>query len=445
MQTVREPAVAGFFYPGDRDVLADQVDGYLAGAAVPDKYSRLLIAPHAGYDYSGSFAAEAYRALDPEVHRILILGPTHRVGIAGMALAGADAHATPLGLVETDPELTSLLERLPGVVTSPVVHAQEHSLEVHLPFLQRVLDNFTVVPLAVGNASAKDVARVIEKALDLPGTAVVVSSDLSHYNPVALARELDKRTVAQILNRAEPLSSSDACGVFPVNGLMHFANDRGWEGELLSLGNSADTAGDDRSVVGYASIAWYPQADGDGLLGVARKVLGDALDVQVPETGSAAEGDDSPGASFVTLSMNGQLRGCIGSLQPVRGLVDDVAANAKAAAFGDPRFPPLTPGELPSVDIQVSVLSSPEYLVDGPAEEEPLLAMLKPGVHGVVWTGGGGHATFLPQVWGQLPEPAEFLRQLKRKAGVPEDYWGQDVRLQVYTVASTKGPALPDV
>ncbi len=463
MQNVREPAVAGFFYPGEGSDLLDQVDDYLEQAPAPTQYSRVLIAPHAGYDYSGPFAATAYRALDPGVSRVLILGPTHRVGIDGMALAGAQAHVTPLGLVETDRELTELIEQLPAVITAPVVHAQEHSIEVHLPFLQRVLGDFTVVPLAVGNAAPEDVSRAISTALGLPGTAVIISSDLSHYHPSGLARNLDGETVRQIVSLDGYVGSNQACGAFPVNGLLHFARNNGWAGKTLALGNSSDTAGDEKSVVGYASIAWYPEEASETVLDVARDAIGEAVNGRAPARNQAdlssadpsAEGRyskseefqdqqlENPGASFVTLTLDGRLRGCIGSLRASRALGEDVAGNAVAAAFSDPRFPPVTAGEFPLLDIEVSVLGAPEPLLEGAAPEDTALGLLQPGRHGVVWTGGGGRATFLPQVWEDLPDPGQFIRQLKRKAGVDEDYWGEDVRLQVYTVSSVKGPARP--
>lgn len=257
---LRSPAVAGMFYPGNPSVLRATVDELLAGVSAScPRQPKALIVPHAGYIYSGSTAAAAYAALAPwaaTIRRVVLLGPTHRVAVDGLALPESEAFATPLGTVPIDAEAVAAVADLPQVVMSERVHAPEHSLEVHLPFLQRVLGEFTVVPLAVGNASPEAVAEVLERLWGGPETLIVVSSDLSHYLPYAKAQEVDGNTCRHILQLDTHIHPEQACGAYPVNGLLLTARRRGLHPQLLACCNSGDTAGDRQRVVGYAAFAF---------------------------------------------------------------------------------------------------------------------------------------------------------------------------------------------
>ena len=220
---------------------------------------KALIVPHAGYVYSGSTAALGYACLDPArslITRVVLLGPAHRVPVRGLALSGADAFATPLGLVRLDHPTEAALAALPQVAIDPEAHAWEHSLEVQLPFLQEVLDDFSVVPLVVGDAEPGDVAGVIEAAWGGPETLILISSDLSHYLPYARAQAIDRHTVRRILDLDGPLEDGLACGGRPVNGLLVAARRHGFRPHLLGMCNSGDTAGDRSRVVGYAAISF---------------------------------------------------------------------------------------------------------------------------------------------------------------------------------------------
>lgn len=262
--TIRPPAVAGMFYPGDPELLGRTVDQLLA-AAPPASASRpkAIIAPHAGYIYSGSTAARAYAGLQPwaaTIRRVVLLGPTHRVAVDGLALPESRTFATPLGEIPIDTEAVAALAGLPQVVFSDRVHAQEHSLEVHLPFLQRLLGDFTLVPLAVGKASPETVAEVLDRVWGGPETLIVVSSDLSHYLPYAMAQQTDRATCQHILHGDMHIRPEQACGAFPVNGLLLAASRHGLRPELQALCNSGDTAGDKQRVVGYAAFA-FPEIE----------------------------------------------------------------------------------------------------------------------------------------------------------------------------------------
>ena len=265
MINTRPPAVAGAFYPGDPATLSATVDQLLAEAEpVSGIQPKALIVPHAGYVYSGSTAATAYAMLAPwakTIRRVILLGPTHRVAVDGIALPEAEVFSTPLGRVRLDAQAIAVIADLPQIVFSDKVHAFEHSLEVHLPFLQRVLECFTLIPLAVGDAAPEAVAEVLDLLWDGPETLIVVSSDLSHFLPYATAQQVDSNTCRHILQFDTHIKPEQACGAYPINGLLLTARQRGLTPTLLGLCNSGDTAGDKNRVVGYASFSFTEASD----------------------------------------------------------------------------------------------------------------------------------------------------------------------------------------
>ncbi len=262
MSVVRTPAVAGKFYPADPRDLARDVQGFLAAARPQAVIPKALIVPHAGYVYSGAIAASAYAALKtiaPRIRRVVLLGPTHRVAVRGLALPDNEAFDTPLGRVKLDLKAMRSIERLPQVVVSAAAHALEHSLEVQLPFLQCLLTDFTLLPLAVGDATADDVAEVLEAVWGGEETLIVISSDLSHYLPYSAAQDIDSKTTEGILNLQPPSNHEQACGATPISGLVLAARKHHLTPKLLDLRNSGDTAGSKAAVVGYAAFAFTPQ------------------------------------------------------------------------------------------------------------------------------------------------------------------------------------------
>ncbi len=268
MYQVRPAAVAGAFYPGQEYLLINEINVLLEAEKSSSherrKPPKALIVPHAGYIYSGPVAATAYSrltAVSDIIKRVILLGPVHRVPVSGLALPGVDAFATPLGDVAIDQAAINVISDMPQIVESPAAHAQEHSLEVQLPFLQTVLNDFTLVPLAVGDVSAQQVAEVLEVLWGEAETLIVISSDLSHFLPYQAAQVVDADTVKNILELHEPLDHQQACGATPVNGLMLAAKQHRLQSQLLDMHNSGDTAGDKDRVVGYAAIAFYAGAD----------------------------------------------------------------------------------------------------------------------------------------------------------------------------------------
>lgn len=257
---VRPAAVAGLFYPRNAAELGATLEALLEGAAPAERAPKALIVPHAGYVYSGATAGRAYRAIAaaaPRIRRVVLLGPSHREWFSGLAVPGVRAFATPLGLARIDAAAVSRLAGLGPVIVSDVPHAREHSLEVQLPFLQRLLPDAQIVPVLVGEATAAEVESVIDALWDGPETLIVVSSDLSHYHRYEEAKALDSATAAAILEARADLTGEDACGGVAVNGLLRAVRRRGLRAELLDLCNSGDTAGDRERVVGYGAFGFY--------------------------------------------------------------------------------------------------------------------------------------------------------------------------------------------
>ena len=265
MSNIRPAAVAGAFYPGTALALEQDISVLLHDAERIElpAHPKAVIVPHAGYVYSGPIAASAYAALAPMrdiVRRVVLLGPVHRVPVRGLALPGTTAFSTPLGAVPIDQEAIKALVSLDQIVESAPAHAWEHSLEVQLPFLQTVLGEFKLVPLAVGDATAEEVAEVLDRLWGGPETLIVVSSDLSHYLPYDTACNMDQTTVQSVLELHTLHSHEQACGATPINGLIVAARHHHLVPHLLDLRNSGDTAGDKEHVVGYAAFAFLEEA-----------------------------------------------------------------------------------------------------------------------------------------------------------------------------------------
>lgn len=468
-EKVRGPAVAGIFYPNNEIDLTKQIDEYLAEAkGEPIKNLRALICPHAGYVYSGKIAAVAYKQLiGRDFDTVILLGPSHYAAFSGAAVIDANAYETPLGMVPISPKAAELGKIKPFAINPPCdvqrpnfwlqspkklpafgedkADTWEHSLEVQLPFLQRTLKKFSIVPVVFGEVDPEAVAKVLGKFLD-DRTLLVVSTDLSHYHPYAAANKLDTSCVQAICDLSiEWMTQQEACGKSPVLTLMEIAKQKGWKAKLLDYRNSGDTSGNKDAVVGYAAIAFYePEGKETAsaetslpaplqeftpderkfLLDLARKTVVSATSGgELPSVDAAGLAEILRGARacFVTLTKNKELRGCIGSIFPEEPLYQAVISRARAAALEDPRFPPVASEELKDIEVEVSVLTIPRSLEFKSPED--LLQKLRPGVDGVVLRMGMRQATFLPQVWEQLTDKVEFLNRLAEKAGLNASAW----------------------
>mgnify|MGYP000174838310 FL=1 len=544
---IRPPVVAGSFYPADRITLKQLINHQLDYSrevlqqlepTLPAGVPKAVIVPHAGYVYSGTAAALAYALLERgrgSVTRAVIVGPTHRVAVRGVACSTAAAFETPLGTVPVDiaaerkalglsvnEPLRSGTHARPGasapamIVNGPT-HAQEHAVEVQIPFLQTVLGpDLTIVPLNAGDATPQEAGDVLRALWGGPETVIVISSDLSHYHPHEVARALDDQTIADIAALHLPIHPRRACGAYPINGLLDVLKGRK-DMKLFELGCS--TSGDDgvvalagqprpamrdadEPVVGYVSFAAWeskPEADapagaddlgesgtahGDVLLKLARAAIRERLHIEHPtaadSTASILAANpwlNESGACFVTLTEGGRLRGCIGSLAAHRSLGKDIAAHAVDAATRDPRFNPVTAAEYPLLNVEISVLGEPEPITvnscdadsrdtgsktatlaslqsgpqtdavkrDGSNVERPVRSrteleeVLRPGKDGLILADRRGcSATFLPQVWDELPDPHDFVAHLLAKAGIRPSYdWNDgEIDCQRYEVTA---------
>ncbi|MGP8200305.1 MAG: AmmeMemoRadiSam system protein B [Limisphaerales bacterium] len=466
---VRAPAVAGLFYPAEEAALSRDVEGLLQGAPAHHiPRLKALVCPHAGYPFSGPTAAIAYKTLaGHDFQTVVILGPSHYAWFEGASVPNVDAYQTPLGTVPISGRARQLAGMRPFVlepqcmVQRPAWWAQsykpappagedtpdtwEHSIEVQVPFLQKTLTNFTILPVVFGECDTEQAAKVLAGMIDSK-TLVVASSDLSHYHTYDEARELDTRCVKAVCDmNIDAMKTQEACGKTPILTLMHLARAKGWKTQLLDYRNSGDTAGDKSRVVGYSAIAFYepaPQNFGAKerkfLLDLARGTLSRVstnADSPGPEVNAR---DLSPGISekkgcFVTLTEHGELRGCIGHILPQEALYQAVVDNARNAATRDPRFQPVRPDEVKQIKIEISVLTEPEPLSFNSPDD--LLNKLEPGEDGVVLRIGPRGATYLPQVWEQLPDKVQFLDRLAEKAGcAPDDWRGRDVSVSIYHV-----------
>jgi len=444
MTAVRPPAVAGFFYPADAETLSRDVDGYLSVRPMPaESPPKAIIVPHAGYVYSAAVAGPAYaqlRQAADRIRRVVLLGPGHRVAIPGVAAPTADAFQTPLGMVPLDRPSIHAIAGLPFVELRDDAHREEHCLEVQLPFLQRVLNDFTLVPLVVGGASPEQIAALLDRLWGGPETLIVISSDLSHYHDYDAAQDLDGKAAAAIESLSpDNLSSEQACGRLPIAGMLLSAQRHDLSADRLDLCNSGDTGGPRDRVVGYGSWAFRENSSVSGqpprdrrvdpqaqILPHARRLLRSASSTlrYAVRYGKAPRIDLSKvpdplrpaAATFVTLKHGSKLRGCIGTVEPKRSLVVDVVENAFSAGFKDPRFPPLTYDELTDLSISISLIS-PIQRIDF-TDEEDLVSQLRRPNDGLLIQSGNTRGLFLPQVWIDLQDPRDFVDHLKKKAGI---------------------------
>ncbi len=458
---VRPPAVAGSWYPGDAETLADYVDGLLDAAPAAARGARpprALILPHAGYPFSGATAAAGVaRVRGAAFERVILLGPAHRVGFHGLSIARVKAYATPLGQIPLDLQAVARLRRDPLVTRVPEAHAREHSLEMELPLLQRALKpGWRLVPILVGRLEGGEYAQAADLLRPLwdAHTLVVVSSDFTHfgwryrYQPfpydATRLKALDTGAFAaieagdaQAFLDYQARTGDTICGYRPIAILLHLLPP-GSRIERLAYTTSAEVTGETGNSVSYAAFALWPAAKADphgtpprlgeadlrrlhrlaelavtlavhpGDEGLKRRL--EAERAALPERLKQSAG------AFVTLKRQGRLRGCIGTIRPILPLDEAVVENARHAALHDPRFLPLDGRELQGLDLEVSVLTPPRPI--------PSWQAFRPGKDGIVLELDGRRAVFLPEVASEQGwNRRQTLTHLARKAGLPGDAW----------------------
>ena len=452
---VHPAQVAGVFYPAEPEALNALISEARSQARSDGSVApKVVIAPHAGLVYSGSVAATAFaswaRRADPP-RRIVIIGPAHRVAFSGIAVHPASKWRTPLGEAPVTPVAHAALAQAQGAFVDPRPFAGEHSLEMHLVMLQAMLPApFEIVPILVGDANPHAVAGALRRVWGGPETVVAVSSDLSHFLDQQSAGSIDADTMRRIETLdARALDGRHACGFLPIKGALEIAAERDMRASGLHLATSADAGADVSRVVGYgafaleyAACARLADSDRERLLSACMSAL-----AATPRTSGAAPPLSLEGAppsfspwraTFVTLTENERLRGCIGSLKPHRPLIEDALANAAQAAFADPRFPPLKEPELTGLRLDVSILSHPRPI---PARSESELAdALEPDRDGLILTAGERRALFLPSVWRSVPDARAFVRHLMAKGGFDSNRWPEGLEARRFRVESFGAP-----
>jgi AmmeMemoRadiSam system protein B/AmmeMemoRadiSam system protein A len=467
MGQTRKPAVAGQFYPGDPVALSRQITDFFKKAkkeAIPGKVVA-LISPHAGYMYSGQVAAHAFKLLEGfSFETVVVISPSHVVPFGGASVYDGGAYETPLGTIPVDTVLAGqIADAGEGVSVSNTGHASggmraEHSLEVELPFLQLVLGKFKLVPIVMGDqdwATCKDLAAAMVSALKDKSALIVASTDLSHFHPYDDAVRLDG-VVLDHVNAFDPEGlfsdlaggACEACGGGPMIAAMLAAKELGADkSKVLNYANSGDVTGDKSGVVGYMAAAIYDSRVGSKAekkseqvkadLGLSEKDKETLMDIARTTIEHRVQGKQPPKftvdspilkerrGAFVTIHKHGQLRGCIGYIEAIKPLYLTIEEMAEAAALRDNRFPPVAPKELPSLDLEISVLTPLRRIQD--------VAEIQTGKHGIVLKKGYHQGVFLPQVaTEQRWDRTTFLNQICFKAGIPDPDCWKDKDAEIY-------------
>jgi hypothetical protein len=464
MEDVRQSAVAGSFYPADPSRLTAQIEDFLAQSSGVELSGEIvaLISPHAGYVYSGGVAAHAYNLLKgKDFEAVVVIAPSHYFPFRGASVYHKGGYQLPLGLIPVHRELAGgIMEYDEAIDFYPQAHTREHSLEVQLPFLQMVLGDFKLVPIVMGSqdiATCRTLAQAIANSIRGRRVLIVASSDLSHFHDYDEAVQLD-RIVQQRVSDFDPEGLADdlerrvceACGGGPMVTALLAARNLGADRvKVLKYANSGDVTGDRGRVVGYMAAVIYKEVAMDerekspkvgidmGLSPAEKQELHRIARTTIERL---AQGESPPDfapltptleekrGAFVTLKKHGRLRGCIGYIQARKPLYITIEEMAKAAAFSDPRFPPVSAEELAELDIEISVLT-PLNKIDNPEEIEV-------GRHGIYIKRGLSSGLLLPQVatenhWDRLT----FLQHTCRKAGLPSNAW-QEPETEIYTFSA---------
>jgi AmmeMemoRadiSam system protein B/AmmeMemoRadiSam system protein A len=448
---IREPVFAGSWYPSDSSDLRQMVTGFLKGAQKRKLEGDIvaLWVPHAGYPFSGKIAALAFKQLEGETFEtVIVAGPSHRYYFEGISVFDRGHYRTPLGLIPIDTVLADQLKSASdNIYYRPKAHAQEHCVEVELPFLQEVLGDFKLVPVVFGNSSAEEIKDFGEALMDILGAQkrlLVLSADLSHYHSYDRARELDMAGLEAVRNLdaedlAEKLNSGKAELDAPGAAIAMIMAVRGLGAEkavLLEYANSGDVMGDKARVVGYGALAvtvppWpgsqLSRKGKEELLGIARQSI---EAVVLGRAGPDLETDDPPlkmnCGAFVTIYKKEQLRGCIGYVLPTMPLYQAVSQAAVSAATKDNRFPPVSPDELDELRLEISVLTPPRLIED--TDE------IQVGRDGLIVRKGNRSGLLLPQVassrsWNRQT----FLEETCKKGGLPEDAWKAGAQVYAFS------------
>ncbi len=445
MEKIKQPSVAGMFYADNKSDLLEQIEYFKTHCKNDYRAkTRAIIVPHAGYMYSGQLAYEGIQYIDTNVKNIFIFAPAHRYEVRNTALSSYDEWETPLGTIAVNQEISKILEEKFGAKYVDEAFESEHSAEVQVPFIQSMFENVTIVPILIGSAEADIVKNIINYFYDAPENAFIISSDLSHFHDTKAANEIDHLTAEMIeSNDVHKFSYEQACGAVGICGLVTFAAEKQYSLVRVAMSNSGDATGDNERVVGYGSWLLYEGEKNqfikeqftDYIFETCKASIKHGLgykEMTVDDLDNIPEVFNEYGACFVTLKINGQLRGCIGSIVAHRTLIEDIISNSYNAAFSDPRFKPLEQEEFEHIKIAVSLLSTPTKMDF--KNEDDFMSQIVQAVDGIIIRDGNHQAVYLPSVWEDLPDKYEFISSLKMKAGLPPDYFSETFEAYKYHV-----------
>jgi AmmeMemoRadiSam system protein B/AmmeMemoRadiSam system protein A len=423
---IRTPYCAGTWYSNNPAELADELDEYLNDVKKENLNVKAIIVPHAGYMYSGRTAAHSFRQLSGDTEKVIVLGTAHRYPLKGASVQDYDYYNSPLGKVKVSGDVKNILKEK-NVVSIEEADYEEHSIEIEIPFLQRVLGKFELIPIIVGKVNSTEFSALLEKYYE-EKTVIVASVDLSHFHNYTDAKMLDDYSIKCILDlNSEGIDEAEIDSPYAIKALLELAKRKQWKTKLLDYKNSGDIIRDKSRVVGYSAIAFYEGEKG-GFTKKEREFMEtlarQAVEAYIIEDKKIKIDDVSDSlkrrlACFVTINDEVDLRGCIGTIEPVDKLYKSIIDNAISAATRDPRFPAVTKKELKGLSYEVSVLSEPVEL--GFSSTEDLLNKIKD--KGVIISKSGRRAVYLPQVWEHFSRPERFLSSLCQKAGLKPNEW----------------------
>lgn len=436
MKKIKSASVAGKFYPEDEKELLSSLEEFVKNNREQYKYStRAIIVPHAGYVYSGQLASEGFQYLNSKSKNIFVIAPAHYVALEGIAVSSCDYWETPLGEVQVNQEINQILVNDFWAKFNDEAIEPEHSLEVQVPFIQKFFPDAQIIPILVGDTDFGQITKLISYFWKNKDNAFVISSDLSHFYHDSEAQKIDSVTAEMIETQdISDFNPRQACGYLGILGLVDFVKQEGFSLIRINLKNSSAVRGDKARVVGYGSWLLFEGTKekfvknnfSEFLLNIAQESIMEGFENKRPLKVIPLDYPEvlqQNGASFVTLEIEGDLRGCIGSIIATRSLIEDVSQNAFAAAFSDTRFLPLAQEEYEYLEIAISLLSAPSLMnFEG---EDDLLNQIEKNVDGIIIKEGIHRAVYLPSVWEQLPDKKIFLNSLKQKAGLSSSYFSK--------------------
>ncbi len=433
---VREPKFAGSWYSSDPKHLSDEIDTYLADVEYLNLNTKAIIVPHAGYMFSGRTAAHAFKQIKKDTSKVIILGTAHRYPLKGLCVIEYDYYNSPLGEVKVSEDV-KLITNEKEVYSIKEADTDEHSIEIEIPFLQKVLSNFEILPIIAGKTNPNLFADLLEK-YSTNKTVIVVSVDLSHFHGYNEAVKLDNFSINSILElESSNIKNAEIDSPYAIEAIIELAKRNKWKTKLLDYKNSGDIISDRRSVVGYSAIIFYEQEKKEyfteeektAMITLAKNSVETyVLTGKKYKNGLTSAKFNNKLACFVTIKSEDELRGCIGTIEPVGTLYNSIVDNAISAATRDPRFDPVEKNELKILDYEVSVLSVPELFE--PSSIEDLFLNIKG--KGVIISKDLRRSVYLPQVWEHFTSEGAFLSSLCQKAGFFKEEWKNYKSMKFY-------------